>query len=211
MTSAAAPSVAAPRRGGAPSRVLEGLTWRGIALVAIVCLVNGLRRKSMYRPGVDESLVEWSAGLATMFGLSLVVALPVTLAVVAACNRALARPVLRYPAVAAAVVLSSIGGAVLAVALEHALVAPVAYVDRIGLDPLGAAAEFLKGHWLRYGLLAAFGSAIYVYTRVADAAAALAREADLDRERLDQQMQEARLQMLQAQIEPHRGTQRALS
>jgi len=203
MTSAAVPGPARSRRGFAASGVLDGLTRNGAGLVGLVCLVNAIRRKSMNVPGIDESLGGWLAGLATMFGLSLVVAVPVMLAVVATSNLAPARPGLRYPALAAAVILSSVAGTALMVAIEHAFVGAIAFVDLWDLDAPGAVVEFLKGYWLRYGLLAAFGSAVYVYARAADRASALAAQAELDRARLEQQLEEARLQMLQAQIEPH--------
>lgn len=203
MTSAAVPGFAVPLRRLGAGRVLEGLTWRGLALVGIVCLVNALRRKSMGRPGIDESVGTWLAGVVTMFGLSLVVALPVALTVVAACNLAPRRSGLRYPTLVATVVLSSVAGTALMVAIEHAVVGPIEFVDLAALHAAGAAVEFVKGYWLRYLLLAALGSAIYVYTRAADGASALAAQAELDRERLHQQFEEARLQTLQAQIEPH--------
>jgi LytS/YehU family sensor histidine kinase len=46
-------------------------------------------------------------------------------------------------------------------------------------------------------------TSVYVYARSADESIAQARQAEVDREHLDAQMDEARLQVLQAQIEPH--------
>ena len=203
MTSTVAPGLVVPVPRVPVQRLLAGLTWKGLALVALVCIVNALRRKSMYRPGVDEPVVAWLGGVATMFGLSLVVALPVVLAVVAACNLAPARPTPRYTTLAAAVVLASFAGVALMVAIEHSLVGAIGFVDSAALHPAGAAIEFLKGYWLRYGLLAAFGTAIYVHARAADASGAQAAQAELDRERIEQQRVEAHLQVLEAQIEPH--------
>ena len=57
--------------------------------------------------------------------------------------------------------------------------------------------------WLRYGLLCALFTVVFVYFRAADESASRAREAERDRARFGQRMDEARLQMLQAQIEPH--------
>jgi signal transduction histidine kinase len=203
MSVATLSRVAGPGRRFAAGRAMAGLTLRGLALVALVCLVNALRRRSMYRPGIDEPIATWLASLVAMFGLSLVVALPVVVAVVATCNLVPVRSAWRYPALAASIVASSLAGTALMVAIEHAFVAPVGLVEAGALDPARSAVEFLKGYWLRYVLLAAFGAAIYLYARAADATGAQARDAELDRERLGQQLQEARLQLLQAQIEPH--------
>ena len=203
MASATPPPVAPPGPAAAVRRALAGLTGTGLALVALVCLVNALRRKSMYHPGVDEPVVAWFTSLAALFGLSLVVALPVVLSVVATGNLVPDRRAVRYPAFVAAVVLASVAGTAIAVAIEHTVVGAIPFFDRAAFDPAGATVEFLKGYWLRYGLLSAFGAAIYLYARAAAATGELARQADLDRERLDQQLVEARVQVLQAQIEPH--------
>jgi LytS/YehU family sensor histidine kinase len=139
-------------------------------------------------------------GLFAMIGRGLFVALPIALAVVATYNRAPAIPARRYTALAAAVVLSSLAGAALAVFVES-------YVHGhapIPFDNMQAAVDtFLRIYWLRYAMLGALFTAVYVYARIAEESAAQARQAELDRERYDQQIEEARLQVLQAQIEPH--------
>jgi sensor histidine kinase YesM len=56
---------------------------------------------------------------------------------------------------------------------------------------------------VRYALLCALVAVIFVYLRVADESAARADAAERDRARFVQRMEEARLKMLQAQIEPH--------
>jgi sensor histidine kinase YesM len=59
------------------------------------------------------------------------------------------------------------------------------------------------GTWPRYALLGFLFTAVFVYYRRREEHEAATRQAELDRARSDAQMDEARLQMLQAQIEPH--------
>jgi len=69
--------------------------------------------------------------------------------------------------------------------------------------PIEVAYRFLRDFWFRYFALALLCAAVYVYGRQSEENVAAARQAELDRQSLDQQMEEARLQVLQAQIEPH--------
>jgi len=56
---------------------------------------------------------------------------------------------------------------------------------------------------VRYALLCALVAVVFIYLRVADENGARADAAERDRARFVQRMEEARLKMLQAQIEPH--------
>ena len=60
-----------------------------------------------------------------------------------------------------------------------------------------------RGVWARYAGLGLLIAAVFVFFRQREESEAARRKAELDRERLGQQMDEARLQVLQAQIEPH--------
>ena len=57
--------------------------------------------------------------------------------------------------------------------------------------------------FLRFGALGALFAAAYAYHRNESSDAAALQQAELDHAKLDAQMDEARLQVLQAQIEPH--------
>ena len=169
-----------------------GLTWRGLGLVALVALANAMRRLIPYLWD-DQTVVELAFRGAWLFGNSMIVALTVTLAVVATYNHVSPDPKRRYPAIVAAVVLASGAGALMLIALEipnwsEFFEAPFRYI--------GAT-------WVRYLLFAGLFTAVYVYLRHADESLARAHEVEVDRARFDQQMDEARLQGLQAQIEPH--------
>jgi signal transduction histidine kinase len=175
-------------------RSFAGLTGKGMALIALLCVVNGVRRTIMFLLGSwdpNQELVsfsEWlvNAAESTVYGL--IVAVPVTLSVVATYNLAPRRAALRYPALALALVLSSLAGVAVMMVVE---------------GPWPEGEPFLLKIWFRYALMCAFFTVVFVYLRLADESAARARQAESDRARLTRRTLEARLKMLQAQIEPH--------
>ena len=192
------PAVARSARASLRERWLAGLTWQGIALVALLCLINGLRRNVMNvlgspgDPPSDSFGIEWLIAVAASAAAGLVVALPVVLAVVATYNLAPRNAALRYPALALAVALSSLAGVIALLEIEHV---------RFGADPPDA--DAILTFWVRYALLCALFTVVFVYLRSADESAARARDAERDRARFAGRTEEARLRMLQAQIEPH--------
>lgn len=181
------------------SRWFTGLTAKGIGGIALLCLVNALRRTSRDLDAVVPAggglafFVEWVLRTLQATALGLVVAVPVALAVVATYNLAPRNG--RYPAIAVAVALSCVLGVTLMIGIEEG--AAWAFVeDQSLLDPFVVAL-------VRYGLLCALVAVVFVYLRAADESIARARDAERDRANFVQRMQEARLKMLQAQIEPH--------
>ena len=175
-------------------RSFAGLTVKGLALVALLCIVNGVRRTigillGMWDP--DTKLIpfsEWLVDAALTAADGLMIGVPVTLAVVATYNLAPRRAALRYPALALALVLSSLAGVAVMMVVE-------------GSWP--ESSPFFHKIWLRYFLMCAFFTVVFVYLRLADESTARARQAERDRARLAKRTLEARLKMLQAQIEPH--------
>ena len=197
-------NVSAPGDGFASRAVawlrhgFAGLTWQGMALVALLCLINSLRSNVsdlVGDPGgpPGNSLgAEWLLSVAANAAAGLVVALPVALAVVATYNFAPRRTALRNAALALAVALSSLAGVIALLAIDHA------WLGAVPLDLDG-----VLTYWLRYGFLCALLAAVFVYLRAADESTSLARDAERDRARFAGRTEEARLRMLQAQIEPH--------
>jgi len=190
-----------PERARAQDGWLTGLTLKGMSLIALLCLINAARRTSrsldlaLSLGSLPAFVVDWLVNTVQATALGLIVAVPVAIAVVVAYNRGPRRPSLRYPALAVAVVASCIAGVTLMIAVEAW--AGWAYVeDQSRLDPVIVA-------MVRYALLCALVAAIFVFLRAADESAARAEEAERDRARFVQRMDEARLRMLQAQIEPH--------
>ncbi len=87
--------------------LFAGLTWKGVALVALLCLFNALRQTARLFFGEDDPLVDLLVMLVESFGLSLIVLLLTTLTVVATYNHAPPAPRSRYPALVLAVLVSS--------------------------------------------------------------------------------------------------------
>ena len=102
---------------------------------------------------------------------------------------------MRYAAVAVAIAASCVVGVALMMAVERAR--SIAFVEHESLLAPAIVAV------VRYALLCALVAVIFMYLRVADENGARADEAERDHARFVQRMEEARLKMLQAQIEPH--------
>jgi LytS/YehU family sensor histidine kinase len=127
---------------------------------------------------------------------AVVVALPMTAAVVYAYNRVPPDARFRLPVIGAALLAASAAG----------VVAEMAVASQLGWDDGNAAARpwtSFIGTWPRYALLGALFSGVHVYIRDRERNVAAARNLELDRGRLARQMEEAQLALLEAQIEPH--------
>src|SRR5262245_13200219 len=165
-------------------RWFAGLTWKGLALVALLCAINAFRRT--FESVLEEpfALDVWLLDLGAAFATSLVVLMPVTLAIVAAYNAAPAAPRWRYPALAFALLISSgIGTAILG-ALESP--GQLAFFHKIS-GPLDWSILTI---WFRNTVLGLLIAALFVYLRLAEDAEAATHRAELDRARFGQQLDE---------------------
>jgi signal transduction histidine kinase len=183
------------------ARWFAGLTWKGMALVVLICVLNAARRRFNYWWIAKVPFLDSLAEFARVTGEMLIIAVIVALAVVATCNLVPARPSRRYPAVALAVALSSLVGVVawLAVSTGGAF-----DLEQEGVTShLADVVDVILGNWLLYGLQCAIFAVVYVFLREADESVERALQAERDRALFVQRMDEARLRMLQAQIEPH--------
>ena len=192
--------VAARRDGG----LFAGLTSNGIAYILLLCGINAVRRTLPHDDffGFFSSwttIGEWMVETLQRTGGGLIIAVPVALAWVAAYNLAPPRAVVRYAVLALAVAFSSLAGVVGLVVFDAMLECGSAFTACVEQPVAG----LILHHWSRYGTLCALFSVVFVYVRVAEESMARAQVADLERERFVQRMEEARLRMLQAQIEPH--------
>ena len=192
-----APGMATSRARSWRDRWFDGLTWNGIALIALICTVNGTRR--LIQEFAESPLPEWIGRTALASALGLLIALPVAIAVVVTCNLARRPPRLLFPALAIAVAVSSLAGVAAQTAAEAAIGCGGAF-EACFDEPF---VPVVLRAWVRYGSLCALFSAVFVFLRIADESADRAREAERGRARFVQRMEEARLRMLQAQIEPH--------
>ena len=173
-----------------------GLGWKPVAFVLIACLVNGLRRNIQ---DSDYLTSAWLLGTLEFTAFGVIIAIPVMLALAAAYNLASPRPALRYGLAALAVIASTMLGVAAAMFAEQQLcVGPVeaCFGDK------GMLTAFVQ-RYLRYGTLCAAFAIVFVYLRIAEESTARSHEAEVDRARFVQRMEEARLRMLRAQIEPH--------
>lgn len=84
-----------------------------------------------------------------------------------------------------------------------ALLGEALVLMRLSLPPSVSVAGVLLARTARWLVVATLAGFFFVFQRQAAEAAAQAHESELRRIRLDQQMTEARLQTLRAQIEPH--------
>jgi signal transduction histidine kinase len=164
-----------------------------LGLIAVLCALNAMRRASDRILG--SSLEDWFANVALSFSSGLVVAILVALSVVATYNRAPPAWRVRVPALIVAIVVSSIVGDMILFTMDS--------LGRYDFEGFGGPIWAFVGTWPRHVLLAFLLTAVLLHVRIADDSEAATRRAELDRARFAQQEDEARLQALHAQIEPH--------
>ena len=173
--------------------LFAGLTRKGLALIALVALLHSSRRNSI--EFFDLPFRVWLGNFSEAFVTGLIVLLLVTVVVVAIYNRISAAPRWRYPALALGIVMASlVGTAILGAVESH---------GSFDFSENGGLLWWFEATWPRYLLLGALLAAVFVYFRGAEESEAARHEAEVDRALFAQQMEEARLQVLQAQIEPH--------
>lgn len=175
------------------------LAQSGPLLLAFLafCALAALRMMSL-RLMKSEGAIPWDLWFFSSFGRSVVRFAPVLVLVVAVVQR-VRRPVWQAPAIAAAVLVGCGIGWLMTIWLE------------VGINPVAAFAASWTS-WLHWGgptmmvnlcALAGLGAAVYVFhVRSIEAEYAAQRE-EIRRIDLERQMGEARLQVMEAQIEPH--------
>jgi signal transduction histidine kinase len=173
-------------------RWFAGLTWKGFALVAVMCMLN-----TLYRIHARPFDLEWLLNFATINIFSAIALLPPTLAVVATYNRAPPAPKLRYPAIALAALVASAMGFALMTIVEWKGISETLQTDHLTLF------GWISRVWPRYLVMSLVIAVVFAFFRARQESETVRQRAELDRELFAQQMDEARLQVLQAQIEPH--------
>jgi len=179
-------------------RSLEGLNHTGFAIAAAFALVNAIRRNVnivFYPPFTDRI-----CGFLETFLTGYLMGVIVLIAVVWTFNRQPRKGWRQYVAIAVAVIVASGLGSMVLLAYET----DGEFLS--GLNPLPGLSEttsLIVSTWIHYALVSLLVAGAWLYFRAeAEYSAALAQCA-LDSARSDQQTVEARLQMLEAQIEPH--------
>jgi len=180
--------VKATMGAGVAQRWFHGLGKTGFAVVAAVAVVTTLNTTAKYL--VTEPLDEWLLAFVEGFAFHLIVGVAMLLAAVAARNR--------FPVPGAKQYVAVLAATVAATAIVLPLLSQYAFTDE-WLDELVKFGADL----VRYTFVGVVIASTWLYLRTeAEHAEALDRCA-VDAAKMDEQTAEARLQLLEAQIEPH--------
>jgi hypothetical protein len=179
-------------------RSLAGLNHSGFAIAAVFALVNAIRRNvnTVFTPPFTDRICWFLETFLTGYVMGVVV----LIAVVWTFNRQPRKGWRQYVAMAAAVIVASGLGSLLLLAYETD---GEFLSGRTPLPGLSETTSLLVSTWMHYALISLLVAGTWLYFRAeAESSAALAQCA-LESARSDQQTVEARVQMLEAQIEPH--------
>jgi signal transduction histidine kinase len=171
---------------------LSGLTPQVVAIVAALLFIrvlsSGIERVIL--AANNDELGAWFRDLVMGYADLLIMAAPMLVVVIATANLGPQRGPKRIAALAAAVILSAGVGVLLRIAFV---------LWRIG----GNAPDMLVYVWPRYALLGGMLTVVGEFYRHEVASIEAMQQAEIDRAAFEREMAEARLQVLQAQIEPH--------
>jgi signal transduction histidine kinase len=179
----------------AVNEAFAGVNGSAVVVIAIVALINTIRRSINWI--FEPPFSEWLLGTAVSFVESAILGVLVVLAVAWTVNRTL--PGWRqYAAVGLAVVVATGAGTVLLVIFEQ----PDWRTDP-DMPHLVWWSLVVASMWLRYALIGLLVAGAWLYVRAEAAYAAAIAQCAVDAARSDEQIVQARLSMLEAQIEPH--------
>ena len=176
------------------NEAFAGIDRSAVVIIAVVALINTVRQtiNSIFEPPFSE----WMLFAGVSFLESMIVGVLVVLAVAWIFNRT-TRGTRQYVAIAVAVITTTGVGIVLIRAFERNF-------DFADLPTFARWFGIMfAGLWLRYALIGLLVAGVWLYVRAeADYASAIAQCA-VDAARSDEHIAQARLSMLEAQIEPH--------
>jgi len=179
------------RRPARWRRAFAGLTPKVIAIVAALMLARSLSQGLQILAEENWALGDVLPDQLNGYGQLLVMAAPMLIIVIATANLGPQRGPMRVAALAAAVILSAGVGALLRLRFAGHWLA------------WGDAPYLLTYVWPRYALLGGMLTAVGEFHRREVANTEATQRAEFDRAAFEREMTEARLQVLQAQIEPH--------
>jgi signal transduction histidine kinase len=175
---------------------LSGLTPQVVAIVAALLFIRVLSTsvERVIFAATNRQLDEWFSNLFVGYGQLLLTAAPMLVVIIATANLGPQHGPKRIAALTAAVILSAGAGAPLRIAFWHWL----------GIShSSGDALAMLSYVWPRYALLGGMLTIVGEFYRREMASTKAMQQAEIDRVAFEREMAEARLQVLQAQIEPH--------
>ena len=190
MPSAASDPVTQPLRAKPAFtglRWIAARVWPGLVIVAIVALLDALR--DSVKLIVTQPFAQWSPYFASALAYAALIGLSILLAVAYAVRRIPRHGMRQYVAVFGAIAAAA--GASVLVFAENTEIS----VDFALFDFLPALA--------RYSGLGMLIAGAWLYVRAEAEQSAALEQVALDSARMDEQAAEARLQVLEAQIEPH--------
>jgi len=173
---------------------LEGLGWQGIAIVLCFALVNALRR-TVFSMVDDPDF--GPARFVDAVATGLIVGFAMLVGVVATLNRYPERGCRQYLPIAAAIVVAGAIGVLVKDVWE--LIGP--FADPNGMEM--SIVRFLLSDWLRYTVPGSLVAGAYLYLRAESEHAAITHRCLVESEQMAREVAEARLRVLEAQIEPH--------
>jgi len=173
-----------------------GIPRSGLIVVAIVAMIHALRVS--IKVIVSQPFTDWSAYFLEALAYSAFIGCLILLAVVQAVRRVPRHGTRQYVAVFAAVMLA-------AAVAELAILVLDSWFHGADESPwiLAEFALDFVPEWASYAVLGMLIAAGWLYARAEAEQSEVLKQIALDSARLDQQTAEARLQMLEAQIEPH--------
>ena len=182
-------------------RWFAGLGGSGFAIVAIVALIDALRQS--IKIIVTQPFEQWTVHFLRSCFYAGLIGCTILLAAVWARNRVPERGTLQYTIVSGAVALAA-GVSVLMIGLWEFMVLDADESPRTLSDLVLTDFAFSYGpDWARYFALGLLVTGAWLYVRAEAEQAAVLGQVALASAHLDQHTAEARLQMLEAQIEPH--------
>ncbi len=174
---------------------LYGLGLMGFAVVATAALIDALRQ-TIKLIVMNEG---WIGEFLYAFGVDMFIGCAILLAVTWAVNRAPSRGPRQY-----ATVFVAVAAAAAAAVFVYMIVEDLVYIEpgepHMTIDEL---ALLYVPEWLRFAMLGFLIAGAWLYMRAESEHATALEQVALDSARMDEQTAEARLQMLEAQIEPH--------
>ncbi len=180
------------------SGALDGLTPQVVAIVTALLLMRVLSEMvgSLSVAVTDHRLAPWLLRILQSVGRLWLNTAPMLIAIIATSNLGPQRGARRVAALTSAVVLSAGAGSV----LRYLGAQPQAWPDRSSTDMLLAMLSYV---WPRYALLGGMLTIVGEFYRRELASLRGAQQARIDHAAFEREMAETRLEVLQAQIEPH--------
>jgi hypothetical protein len=177
------------------NEAFAGIDRSAVVVIAIVALINAIRRS--INGILEPPFSDWLLATGVSFVESAILGVLVVLAVAWTVNRT--TPGWRqYAAVGIAVVAATGVGTALLVVFEQ-----FDWRSDPRVPHLACWLLVLASMWLRYALVGLLVAGAWLYMRAEARYASAVAQCAVDAARSDQQTAEARLAMLEAQIEPH--------